>query len=309
MHYKKTKFPTITSCKYIAILTIATANFLGNSHSIDAQNIEASKGQNDTWGKIFNKKISKNRPNWQEKITEYKADKAAGFDSAEPYWGKLVEVLDGNTIKALVDGVRVNIRTEYNDAPESDQPFGKESKDYLQKLIGPPGSEFYATPKPGKDNGREPAYNRPLARINNVHGQDVVTEMIRAGMSMPAFDDSSPMSDNLRNLGSQAGESELGIHQFTYRGSPNILPSTWRGFSQEQKAWHWKQREIAKTRRDPRDIPPQESPPKSTSLSPMTIGLGLVTVVGVAFALDRANNNRLARERRRKRHEEEDVST
>ena len=242
------------------------------------------------------------------KKQEYDRDKANGFDSAVPYWGKLIEVLDGDTIKALVDGVKVSIRTEYNDAPESDQPFGKESKEHLQKLIGPPGSEFYATPKPGKDRGREPAYNRPLARINNTKGQDVATEMVRAGMSMPAFDDSSPMSDNIRKLGAQAGESEIGVHQFTHRGSPNILPSKWRGFSPEQKAWHWKQRKIAETKKDPRDVSPQEPPPQSTNLTPMAIGLGLAGVAGAGLAITRARNDHLAKERYRKRHEEEDAS-
>ena len=50
--------------------------------------------------------------------------------------GKCTRVIDGDTIHVVTGGnVRFKVRLERIDAPESDQPYGKEATDYLAKLI------------------------------------------------------------------------------------------------------------------------------------------------------------------------------
>ena len=50
--------------------------------------------------------------------------------------GLCTKVIDGDTIHVVTGGnVRFKVRLERIDAPESDQPYGKEATDYLAKLI------------------------------------------------------------------------------------------------------------------------------------------------------------------------------
>ena len=50
--------------------------------------------------------------------------------------GKCTRVSDGDTIHVVTGGnVKFKVRLDRIDAPESDQPYGKESTDYLAKLI------------------------------------------------------------------------------------------------------------------------------------------------------------------------------
>ena len=50
--------------------------------------------------------------------------------------GKVTKVSDGDTIHVVTDGnVKFKVRLDRIDAPESDQPYGKESTAYLSSLI------------------------------------------------------------------------------------------------------------------------------------------------------------------------------
>jgi len=56
---------------------------------------------------------------------------------ANAYVGKVTRVSDGDTIWITTDkGVRVKVRLSRIDAPESDQPFGKNATEFLKSLIG-----------------------------------------------------------------------------------------------------------------------------------------------------------------------------
>ena len=65
-------------------------------------------------------------------------DEAAEKDTAKTkvIIGKCTRVSDGDTIHVVTDGnVKFKVRLDRIDAPESDQPYGKESTAYLSSLI------------------------------------------------------------------------------------------------------------------------------------------------------------------------------
>ena len=65
-------------------------------------------------------------------------DEAAARDAAKTkvIIGKCTRVSDGDTIHVVTDGnVKFKVRLDRIDAPEKDQPYGKESTAYLTSLI------------------------------------------------------------------------------------------------------------------------------------------------------------------------------
>ena len=55
---------------------------------------------------------------------------------AETFSAKVIVVMDGDTVMVLRDGHKTKIRLANIDAPEKDQPFGKQSRDSLVELVG-----------------------------------------------------------------------------------------------------------------------------------------------------------------------------
>ena len=51
------------------------------------------------------------------------------------FTGKVIGITDGDTVKVLRDNQTVKIRLSGIDAPEMDQPFRKQSKRFVSKLI------------------------------------------------------------------------------------------------------------------------------------------------------------------------------
>ena len=57
--------------------------------------------------------------------------------------GKRIRVVDGDGLEAEINGIgKLNIRLAYVDAPEFDQPWGKESKDELWRLTDSDSLDF-----------------------------------------------------------------------------------------------------------------------------------------------------------------------
>ena len=312
MHYKNPKISHKTICKFITILTLAIANILCGSCRANAQSqSKPAENNNSLFDNIFNIKSRPKRiPNWLEKEAEYKADKAAGFDSQAPYTGIVQKVIDGNTFAGQVGSVIKTFRTSLNDAPESDQMYGKEAKAALQKHL-PEGSTFRGVPTMDH-RGREPKYNRPLATVYNQEGKSVAEEMVKEGLSYPAYLDHTTKSDELRNLGSEAGHANKGMYAENIakqtehgivQGYTSVLPANWRTFSESQKAEEWKKHQAAKARKsiDPR---PEEAPQKNNGGSKALLTLGIAGAVAVGSILaTRTYNSRENQEKRRRRRE------
>ena len=56
---------------------------------------------------------------------------AVSLAHAESFAGKVVRVLDGDTVEVMHDGKAERIRLAQIDCPEKDQPFGQAAKRYV----------------------------------------------------------------------------------------------------------------------------------------------------------------------------------
>ena len=94
-----------------------------------------------------------------------------------------ITVTDGDTIFADCDGKRIEIRLRGIDAPESDQPFGEESEDYLTYLLSSRQART-VTLKVVEPSDR---YGRVIGFLHRYdargHWHNVNVEMVRAGMA------------------------------------------------------------------------------------------------------------------------------
>jgi endonuclease YncB( thermonuclease family) len=91
------------------------------------------------------------------------------------FTGRVVRVIDGDTISVLTDRTEVRIRLAECDAPESSQPFGYRAKQFTSSLVF--GRDVTVIPQ-GTDR-----YHRTIAHIITDQSLDVSTELIRAGLA------------------------------------------------------------------------------------------------------------------------------
>ena len=87
---------------------------------------------------------------------------------------KVEKIIDGDTVYATMEGKPYKLRLTEIDAPERDQPFGRQSKVFLRELLK--DGEFDADIS-GKDQ-----YGRYLARLYD-NGVDINRKMVNEGMA------------------------------------------------------------------------------------------------------------------------------
>lgn len=93
--------------------------------------------------------------------------------AAFPQTGKVIGVLDGDTIDMLIDGRPYRIRLEGIDAPEKRQAYGQRSRQHLSDMI-------YGKQVKLSSSGSD-RYGRTLGHIYTADGVWVNREMIVAG--------------------------------------------------------------------------------------------------------------------------------
>lgn len=98
----------------------------------------------------------------------------AGCGHAQQLHGRVVRVIDGDTVVVLVDRQQVHVRLSQIDAPEHNQPWGNRSKQQLAALVA--RREVVV-----EDDGRD-RYGRTIGEIF-VDGQDINRAMVAAGMA------------------------------------------------------------------------------------------------------------------------------
>lgn len=93
---------------------------------------------------------------------------------AEEFEGKVISVMDGDTVRILVGSKQVKVRLFGIDAPESRQAFGKQSEKELKSLVWK--KEVKVIVKDTDQYGR-------IVGILYVDGLEVNLEMVRRGMA------------------------------------------------------------------------------------------------------------------------------
>ena len=87
---------------------------------------------------------------------------------------KVEKIVDGDTVYGSLNGITYKLRLTEIDAPERDQPFGRQSKTFLRELLK--DGEFDA------DISGQDQYGRYLARLYD-NGVDVNRMMVSEGMA------------------------------------------------------------------------------------------------------------------------------
>lgn len=128
------------------------------------------------------------------------------------FYGPFVSVVDGDTLKAKVQGVTMDFRLEGIDAPEHDQPYGAEATHELNSLVS--GKQLVIVPS---DTDR---YGRTVARVW-VGQLDVNRELVRRGAAW--FESEYSRDDDLYWEEQSARSAKRGLW-----AAPHVEPWRWR---------------------------------------------------------------------------------
>lgn len=142
------------------------------------------------------------------------------------FTGRVIKVQDGDTITLLVHDKQVRIRLESIDAPESKQPFGRQSQESLAQLCAAKTATVNET---GKDR-----YGRTLGWVT-CDSLDASTEQVRRGMAW-VFVKYASRNSPLYGIESSARSSHLGLWEDPHP----IAPWEWRGSKRvTETGKHW----------------------------------------------------------------------
>ena len=93
---------------------------------------------------------------------------------AETFSAKVIVVMDGDTVMVLRDGHKTKVRLANIDAPEKDQPFGKQSRDSLLEMVGKKQVQI--------DSQAVDQYGRIVGSIS-LDGRNINQEQVQRGMA------------------------------------------------------------------------------------------------------------------------------
>lgn len=93
---------------------------------------------------------------------------------ADVFSARVIVVMDGDTLMVLRQEHKIKIRLANIDAPEKDQPFGKESRDSLWELVG--RKEVSVETKAVDRYGR-------IVALVSINGRNISLEQVRRGMA------------------------------------------------------------------------------------------------------------------------------
>lgn len=136
--------------------------------------------------------------------------------AADPLWGKVVKVSDGDTVTLLInDSKTIKVRLSEIDAPEKNQPWGNNSKQALTLLVA---TKYVSLISSGKDK-----YGRILGTLY-LGEQNINKLMVKNG---DAWAYTKYVSDReYFRLQDQAKNSKVGL--WTLSSNQAIPPWEWR---------------------------------------------------------------------------------
>jgi endonuclease YncB( thermonuclease family) len=152
-----------------------------------------------------------------------KANQKPRYDAAHPpqagdeavFHGPVVNIVDGDTFTAKVQGVVMHFRLEGIDAPEHDQPHGAQAKTDLLTMLQ--GRQVVLVPS---DTDR---YGRTIVRVW-VGTLDVNREMVKRGAAW--FDSEYSKDSALYDEENRARDRKRGLWALPLKD--RIAPSAWR---------------------------------------------------------------------------------
>ena len=133
---------------------------------------------------------------------------------AASFTGKVVRVLDGDTIEVLVNKEPIRIRLANIDCPEKKQPYGSAAKKYVLKIAA---HEMVTVEAETKDR-----YGRTIGEVILPNGGSLNRQLIRDGYAWHYKKYSK--SALLANLENEAHMNKVGLWQ----DKEPIAPWDWR---------------------------------------------------------------------------------
>src|SRR5262245_8163947 len=95
--------------------------------------------------------------------------------ASSEHTGKVVAVIDGDTISVLLNSNAVRVRLNGIDCPEKNQPFGKRAKQFTSELAFGKTVTFM-------ERGRD-RYGRLIADVLLPNGRSLNRELVKAGLA------------------------------------------------------------------------------------------------------------------------------
>ena len=139
----------------------------------------------------------------------------AGPLRAETFTGKVVKVIDGDTLAVLRDGKEVRVLLNGIDAPEPGQPYGDNATKHLKGLTD--GKDIKITVK------ETDRFKRLAADVSLLDGRSLNQEMVKAGLAWWS-DKYAPNDKKLEALQTGAKSQKVGL----WAGDKPIAPWLWR---------------------------------------------------------------------------------
>jgi micrococcal nuclease len=140
------------------------------------------------------------------------ADRLHASDEPDAPHAKIVRIVDGDTVKMLLDGRQVTARIIGIDAPESVHPrkpverFGKEAAGHLRQLAD--GQIVTVERQPGSKQDR---YGRELVYLRLADGRDIGLTMIHDGYAFAYTKYPFARKEDYRQAEREARETQTGL--------------------------------------------------------------------------------------------------
>ncbi|HCT7767162.1 TPA: thermonuclease family protein [Klebsiella pneumoniae] len=129
--------------------------------------------------------------------------------------GRIVRVIDGDTVQVLTGGEMVRVRLNGIDAPESSQPFGQKAKQNLINLAAQKDSRIES-----QDKDR---YGRWLGTVV-INGVNINAEQVKVGMAWAYRYHGRASDENMLRLEQEARQHRIGL----WSASNPVEPWKWR---------------------------------------------------------------------------------
>ena len=137
---------------------------------------------------------------------------------AEDFSGRVVRILDGDTVEVLHGGAPERVRLAEIDCPEKAQAFGKKAKQFTADLAA---SQEVLVHAKGKDR-----YGRTIGEIILPDGRSLNRELVKAGLAWWYRQYSK--DETLGALENEARAAKRGLWADLDSAAPPVPPWEWR---------------------------------------------------------------------------------